>query len=369
MIYLDNAATTKIDPRVLEAMMPYLTEEYGNAGTLYSKGRHAFEAVERARAQVARYINAEPDQIIFTSGGSEANNLAVKGIFDTMVNRDVSTYVSSVFEHDSLLNAMDDVTVHYGIHHQSAYPAEMIFDDPPGGTGFVSCMMVNNELGDHYYVNDICKTAHKHGALFHTDAVQCYGDPIDVEAIGCDSLSLSSHKIHGPKGAGALYVRDRTLMQPLINGGMVQEFGLRGGTENVAGIVGFGEACELMQEVDANKLEFLASIFFDTLNGALGSMWERLNVNSENFGKILNLRIDGIDAETLVLAMDTRGVCISAGSACTSHESNPSHVLTALGLTDDEARSSVRISFSRMNTEEEALDAGRVMAECAKALA
>ena len=351
-------------------MMPYLTEEYGNAGTLYSKGRHAFEAIERARAQVARYINAEPDQIIFTSGGSEANSLVVKGVFDTMVKRDVSTYVSSVFEHDSLLNAMDDVAVHYGIHHDLMYPAETVFEDPPGGrAGLVSCMMVNNETGDHFYVYDICKAAHKRGALFHTDAVQCYGDPIDVEAIGCDFLSLSSHKIHGPKGVGALYARNRALLRPLIDGGMVQEFGLRGGTENVAGIVGFGEACERMQEVDPNELEFLASIFFGELGTALGSeMRWRLNVNSETFGKILNLRIDNIDAETLVLAMDSRGVCISAGSACTSHESNPSHVLTALGLTDDQARSSVRISFSRMNTEEEAREAAHIMAECVKAL-
>lgn len=356
---------------VLEAMMPYLTEEYGNAGTLYSKGRHAFEAIERARAQVARYINADPDQIIFTSGGSESNNFVVKGVFDTLCGHDGPKYVSSMVEHDSLLNAMDSMTACYGVQHEffDPYAVEEYFEKV-GKVGLVSCMMVNNETGDHFDVYNVCKAAHKHGALFHTDAVQCYGEEIDVEATECDFLSLSSHKIHGPKGVGALYVRNRTLLQPLIDGGMVQEYGLRGGTENVAGIVGFGKACELMEEVDANQLEWLVGVFFDELSVTLGSreMQERLNVNSENFGKILNLRFDGIDAETLVLAMDARGVCISAGSACTSHESNPSHVLTAIGLTDDQARSSVRISFSRMNTEEEAREAPHIMAECVKAL-
>lgn len=350
-------------------MMPYLTEEYGNAGTLYGLGRKAHMAVEHAREQVAHRINANPDQIIFTSGGSEANSLVFRGVYDYWMRsagEPASLYMSP-FEHESLIHSAEYLYKN-GVDWFTFDPRDGLIDVDDSG-GLVSCMFENNETGDRYNVYAIASQAHEHGALFHTDCVQAlYTGAVDVEEIGCDFMSISSHKIHGPKGVGALYVRDKRLLDPLIFGGSVQEFGLRGGTENVAGIVGFGKACELMHFT--NLMDWYSGVFRNTLEEDLrgSGLLDRLRYNSEGFGKITNLRFDGIDAETLVLAMDSRGVCISAGSACTSHESKPSHVLTALGLTDEQARSSVRVSFSRMNTEAEASDAAHIMADCVRAL-
>lgn len=350
-------------------MMPYLTEEYGNAGTLYGLGRKAHMAVEHAREQVARCINAEPEQIIFTSGGSEANSLVFRGLYDYCmrhVGEPGSLYMSP-FEHESLMRSAQYL-YSCGVDWNTFNPVDGL-TDTDYNMDLVSCMFENNETGDRYNVYAIASQAHERGALFHTDCVQAlYTGDVDVGEIGCDFMSISSHKIHGPKGVGALYARDKTVLDPLIFGGSVQEFGLRGGTENVAGIVGFGKACELLHFT--NLMSWCSWVFRNTLEEDLrrSGLLDRLRYNSKGFGKITNLRFNGIDAETLVLAMDSRGVCISAGSACTSHESNPSHVLRAIGLTDEQARSSVRVSFSRMNTEAEAEEAAHIMAACVKEL-
>ncbi len=384
MIYLDNAATTKIDPQVLDAMMPYLTEQYGNPGTLYGLGLQAKKAVENARKQVADFIGAKPEQIIFTSGGTEANNLVFSGMEEHLKGIGKAGVIISQYEHDSVIRSARRLG-------QRGFDVTYIRPDPEGhinlnevetalavNRGLVSVMYVNNETGSENDVKEIASVCKKRGELFHTDCVQaagCY--PIDVVEIGCDFLSISSHKIHGPKGVGALYVKDPTILSPLIIGGKSQEFGLRGGTENVAGIVGFGKACELAKQnlhTTQNQCSILKQLFYNHLiedMTNIGLSPDIVHINGEQIikhGKTLNLRFDGVDAETLLLMLSTNGVCVSAGSACTSHESQPSHVLTAIGLTPDEARSSVRISFSKMNTEDEVRDAATMFAACVKVL-
>lgn len=381
MIYLDNASTTQISDVVFEAMEPYLKNNFGNPGSVHSLGRASQDAVHHARQQVADLIGAEIDNIIFTSGGSEANNLCIKGYANKYSN---ASFAVSNIEHESLLRACDDVKSRgsfvylikpngYGyIDSKSVLNAIEIFN-----VNMVSVMMINNETGKYNDFDGIGLVCKAHNVLFHTDAVQALGtSQIDVNSIGCDFLSMSSHKIHGPKGIGALYVRDKSKIAPLIRGGDYQEFGYRGGTENVAGIVGFGQACEetrkLIRTKDRYRCEPLSKLFMDTLRNELSliGLENKLHYNSYDVlpSNIINARIDGIDAETLVLACSTKGLFISAGSACNSLNSEPSHVLKAIGLTDDEARNSFRVSFSRLNTDDDAVDGARIIAECAKIL-
>lgn len=382
MIYLDNAATTQISPKVLDEMIPYLKEEYGNPGTIYSLGRKAADAVALARRRVAEFIGAEPEQIIFTASGSEANNLAIRGARERLSLQKKNIILTSRVEHDSVIKASENYpTFFVGVDSQGIVSTEDIkrvleFNK---GIGLVSIMYVNNETGSVNPVAEIGKICAEYGALFHTDCVQAAGcQPIDVNEIGCDFLSISSHKIHGAKGVGALYVKDKKLLFPLICGGAVQEFGLRGGTENVAGIVGFGKACELatlgredyFKTVSYFRRLFLTCLEYDLKSVGLGDI---LFVNGESpydghKGKTLNIRLDGVDAEALVLMLDTQGVCVSAGSACRSHESQPSRVLIAMGLTPDEARDSIRISFSEFNTSIEVEEAARITANCVATL-
>lgn len=380
MIYLDNAATTQIDPKVLKAMMPYLTDQFGNPGTVYNLGRQARSAVENARAQVARFLNCEPDQVIFTSGGTEANNMVftISQHYLSEIGR--KHILISAVEHQSVLKSAQNLCIKHGFQTE-LFPvgrwgktsSVLLRDALKDNTGLVSVMYMNNEIGLVNAVNLIAKACHENGTLFHTDCVQAAGSiSIDVQKIGCDFASISAHKIHGPKGVGALYIKDKSLFEPMILGGSNQEFGMRGGTENVAGIVGFGAACELLMDsaIDqsAFRIDDMKHLFFNTLceHLTLHGFPNAVSVNGcMPFGtKTISLRCDGVDAETLVLMLDGYGVCISAGSACNSKEQVPSHVLKAIGLTDDQARSSFRVSFSRMNTAEEAERAGRIIAEC-----
>lgn len=377
MIYLDAAATTQIDRRVLESMMPYLTTQYGNAGTLYKFGRAANEALQSARAQVSRFVGADNGSIIFTSGGSESNNLVFHGAKEYLKRIGRTHVLVSAVEHDSVLRAAESLTKegfdvgYIPVQGDGSVSLTALEGLLRPDTGLVSVMYVNNETGAVNPVCDIGSLCMKHGVLFHTDCVQAAGcHAIDAVEIGCDFLSVSSHKIHGPKGVGALYVKDMTTITPLIYGGAEQEYGLRGGTENVAGIVGFGRACELsaaqLQE-DKTYVSSLKQRFVTELTDALKEqgMDGIIHINGGSImapGKTVNLRIDGVDNESLILMLDNKEICISAGSACQSHESNPSHVLTAMGLTMEEARSSVRVSFSRMNTMEEIIEAAQTIA-------
>ncbi len=383
MIYLDNAATTRISPEVLEAMMPYLTEEYGNAGTLYGFGRSAATAVKAAREKVAALFGCTPDHVIFTSGGSESNNTVFKGLRHRLKESGKTHMIVSAIEHDSVLLAADSLTKD-GFYTTYIKPGSDGCISPKAveaaiheDTGLVSVMFVNNETGVLNDINEIGRICRQNEVLFHTDCVQAAGQyPLTVYKNDVDFASVSSHKIHGPKGVGALFVKDKNFL-PLVCGGAEQEFGLRGGTENVAGIVGFGKAAEMavsnmhddMIEVSVMKQKFYMTMI-ETFR-ELGLDSGRVHVNGYPViepGKTLNLRFDGIDAQTLLLMLDSKGICISAGSACRSHEAEPSHVLVAMGISPDDARSSIRVSFSKYNTTYEAIEAAKAVAACIFAL-
>lgn len=381
MIYLDSASTTRVSNDVLDAMTPYLDNEYGNPGALYSLGRNAKDAVDRARKQVADSIGATPEQIIFTASGSEANTIVIRNTQDYLRRKNRNTVLVSKSEHDSIMRSVEKIPVKYvGVNGNGEVNVEDVnglLDLFRDDFGLASVMYSNNETGTVNNVKLIADACSKHGVLFHTDCVQaagCY--PIDVNEIGCDFLTLSAHKIHGVKGVGALFVRDKKTLSTQVYGGLSQEFGIRSGTENVAGIVAFGEAYKQaaqMQDRTLQAVSFDRKMFYNILVQALAEyhLEHIVHINGmpiDAGGKILNLRLDGIDAETLVLLMDARDVCISAGSACRSHESEPSYVLTSMGLTPEQARQSVRISFSLMNTMSEVCAAAKIMAECIAAL-
>ena len=384
MIYLDNAATTKIDSRVLVAMKPFLKDEYGNAGTLYSLGISARKAVENARKQVAWFINARPEQIVFTSGGTESNNMVFHdAMFRGFTSGNKKIIISSI-EHDSIMNSAEFLQNKCGFFHSKIrhfddgkVDLEDLFSKIDEDTTLVSIQMMNNEIGSINDVDKIAKICNERRVPFHCDSVQAAGClEIDVKKMGCDFLSVSGHKIHGPKGTGFLYVKNPQKFTPMIHGGGGQEHGLRGGTENVAGIVGLGKACELETGLSYDDRFYTTKMklaFWYALEEQMGKNGtsDILHENASSavgYGKTLNIRFDGVDAETLVLVLSSKNVCISAGSACRSHESNPSRVLTAIGLTKEQARNSIRISFSRMNTFDECEKAGRIVADTATEL-
>ena len=384
MIYLDNASTTRIDPSVLDAMMPFLTDEYGNPGTIYGLGRRAKEAVEKARAQVAKFIGAKPEQIIFTSGGTEANNMVFSSLLSFLEQSEKTHVITTSSDHVSVLNSARNLCIKRGfdltelqVNHRGCVELGSLKSELRENTGLVSIMYMNNETGSENPVEEIGAMCRERGILFHSDCVQAAGCcKLDVERMNCDFLSLSSHKIHGPKGVGALYVRDISLITPMIRGGSAQEFGMRGGTENVAGIVGFGAACELMNErlheIDVHN-SMLKQIFYNVLEENLKAqgLQNVLHVNGDliiKHGKTINIRFDDVDGETLLLMLDAKGIYVSAGSACHSHESKPSHVLLAMGIDPEDARNSIRVSFSKMNTEAEVKYAAGVIANCVAAL-
>ena len=379
MIYLDNAATTQIHPEVLDAMMPYLKEEYGNAGAMYGLGRRAANAVAEARQQVARLIGCAPNQIIFTSGGSEANNLVFAGLRPYLLENGKTHIITSAVEHDSVLKAVKSVcnplccntknviksdfgATFLGVNPNGEVLVGDLLDALTEQTGLVSVMYVNNETGAVNPVCEIGELCRSKNILFHTDCVQAVGfQDINVKDIGCDFLSISSHKVNAPKGVGALYVRDTSVLTPLIHGGAAQEFGFRGGTENVAGIVGFGKACEILaRDLKANKEKAndLRITFERALKENLSSLGLQhiLHINSESeHSKILNVRFDDVDGQTLLLMLD-------------AHEAEPSHVLLAMGLSEDEARDSIRTSFSHIQGTSEVLQAAKVIAQCVATL-
>lgn len=395
MIYLDNSATTPIHPEVLKAMMPYLKGGYGNAGAVYRIGRESAKAIQKAREQVAQLFNASADQIVFTSGGSEGNNMVFSyGMKCMLEERGKKHVVISQIEHDSVyeaathmfkpsgkVNIKDDFYTQF-IHIKSdgtvdVKHLEALLDEDES-IGLVSVMYVNNETGAVNPINHIGEICGERGIIFHTDCVQAAGcHTIDTNTIGCDFATISGHKIHAPKGIGAIYIKDKTLARSLIYGGANQEFGLRGGTENVAGIVGLGKACDLICSDFGTQrvtVSLLKRLFYGNMISYLkeAHLEDKIHVNGASVGdvgKTLNLRVENIDSETLLLMLDTKGVCISAGSACHSHKSEPSRVLTAMGLSDDEARDSVRISFSSTNTPAEVEEAAAIFSSCIEALA
>ncbi len=351
--YFDHNATTPVSPEVFQAMAPVLTEVFGNASSIHSYGQHARKLLDQARRDVASLIGASAQEIVFTSGGTEADNTALFGF-----GRPGHVITTSV-EHPAILQAsaqLPSVTAVPVDASGRVDPADIRRAIRPR-TRLISVMHANNELGVVQPVAEIAEIARSEGILMHSDGVQAPGKmPVDVKALGVDLYSISAHKIYGPKGIGALYVRKGTPLPALIFGGP-QEHKLRAGTENVAGAVGFGCAARWMLEHGAAEAARLA-VLRDRLEQGILSRVPDAHVNGarESILRVpntSNIRFDGIDSEPLLIALDLRGFAVSSGSACSSGATEPSHVLAAIGLTREQARSSVRFSLGRSNTREQ----------------
>ncbi|MDD2647766.1 MAG: cysteine desulfurase NifS [Eubacteriales bacterium] len=359
-IYMDNAATTGTDARVLEKMLPYFTAVYGNASSIHSFGREARKAVENARRQVAAAIGANPNEIYFTAGGSESDNFALKGAFDSRKGKGFHLITSAV-EHHAILHTAEYLekrgarVTYLPVDEFGRVSVGDVKNAIADDTRLISVMLANNEVGTLEPVKEIGKLTKERGILFHTDAVQAIGAvPVDVNEIGCDMLSLSGHKFHGPKGVGAIYIRSGVRLENLIHGG-AQERGKRAGTENVPAIVGLGEAITLavseMPEISARIAKMRDRLIGEILRNIPET---RLNGHpTERLPGNVNISFEGIEGEALLLSLDLQGIAGSSGSACTSGSLDPSHVLLAMGLRHETAHGSLRLSLGRDNTEEE----------------
>lgn len=359
-IYLDNSATTKLDEEVLNAMMPYLKESYGNPSSAYRIGRENKTIVEHARKQVADVLNANDDEIYFTSGGSEADNMAIKGV--AFANQDKGKHIiTSKIEHPAVLETCKELERHgfeityISVNKDGTIDLEELENSIQDDTILISIMFANNEIGTIEPIKEIGDIAKKHNILFHTDSVQAIGNiKIDVKELGIDLLSLSAHKFYGPKGVGALYVKEGVNFRKYLNGGH-QERNKRAGTENVAGIVGLGKAILLAYEDLEEKNKYLIKLrqyLINEINRTIvdskinGSLTNRLPGN-------INISFKGVEADNILTELDKRGIFISTGSACTTGSVESSHVLKAIGLSDIEAHSTIRISLGKYNTKEE----------------
>ncbi len=360
-VYADNAATTRLLPPVLEAMTPYLTEEYGNPSSLYSFGQSSRQAVDRARETVARCLNCRPDEVFFTSGGSEADNWAIKMTAEALSKKGKKHIISTVFEHHAVLHTLEFLKKHgfeitlLPVYDNGVVRVEDVKAALRPDTALVSVMFANNEIGTLQPIAEIGALCREAGVLFHTDAVQAVGHvPVDFAGMNIDMLSLSAHKFHGPKGMGALILRKGVRFGNLIDGG-AQEKGRRAGTENTAGIVGLAKAMELAcGSIEANTPRLTA--MRDRLIHGLLSSVERSRLNGDPVQRLpgnVNISFEGIEGESLLLMLDFKGICASSGSACTSGSLDPSHVLLAIGLPHAVAHGSLRLTLSEETTEED----------------
>jgi cysteine desulfurase len=360
IIYADNAATTKISAPVLEAMLPWLGEGYGNPSSIYTKGREAAAAIAEARAKVAKAINASPAEIFFTSGGSEADNWAIKSTARMLAQKGKKHIVTSAFEHHAVLHTVEAlrregfeisyVPVNGDGVVKAADVEALIRED----TALVSIMYANNEIGTLQPINEIGMLCRIRGVLFHTDAVQALGNvEIDVKAQSIDMLSLSGHKLHAQKGIGALYVKKGIKLPPLIDGGG-QESGMRAGTENTAAIVGLGVAAELAAQDIAGRAAKTAKMRDKLLKEILKLPRTHLNGSREKrLPGNLNVSFEGVEGESLLLMLDLKGIAASSGSACTSGSLDPSHVLLSIGLKHEIAHGSLRLTLNEDNTDKD----------------
>lgn len=361
-IYLDSAASTPVADEVIQEMLPFLKQQFGNPSSIHSFGRETTRAIQQARRRVADLIGAKPSEITFTSGGTEADNLAIKGAAEytnsALGKRHV---VTSYIEHDAVLEPCRDLerlgydVTYLPVTSQGLVRPEDLKRALTKETALVSVMHANNEVGTVQSVKEMCRIAHEAGALFHTDAVQAAGKiPVNIKDLGVDLLSMSSHKINGPKGVGALYIRHGLDVMPLIHGGG-QESELRSGTENVPGIVGFGKACELaaknmseyQKQVSGLRDYLIAKVSQEIPHSRLnGSTANRLPANA-------HFTFFGVNGEDLIIKLDENGIAASTGSACSVKKQKPSHVLKAMGFSYEEITGSLRLTLSMQNTKDE----------------
>jgi cysteine desulfurase len=353
-VYLDNNATTPVLPEVLEAMRPYFAEHFGNASSIHHHGQETRAAVERARDSVAALLGCWPSEIVFTSGGTEGDNLAISGL-----TRAGDHVISSTIEHHAVLNsckhleAMGCEVTYIPVDGRGLVDPDDVRVALRPNTRLITIMMANNETGVLQPVEEIGKIAAEADIYFHTDAVQAAGKvPIEVKRLGCDLLSISGHKLHAPQGVGAIYVGKGTILQPMFYGGS-HERSRRAGTENVPGIIGLGKAAELAREALERGDPAQMSAMRDRIEQTILSEVDATGVNGEGAPRVpntTNIHFDYIEGEALVIALDLKGLAVSTGAACSSGAIEPSHVLTAMGLPPEIARASLRFSLGKQNT-------------------
>ncbi|MGY5150635.1 MAG: cysteine desulfurase family protein [Candidatus Nitrosopumilus sp. bin_68KS] len=373
MIYLDNAASTKIHDDVLETMLPYLKEQYGNPSSIHRYGRLSHKAIEKARKQIASLINAEPSEILITSGGTESNNTALRGI---AMKNPASQIITSSIEHDAILEPCKKLS-------QSGFDVDYLPVDSFGmidilelkncisdKTCLVSIMFGNNEVGTIQQISEIAKICNEKKILFHTDAVQAVGKiPIDVQELGIDLLSISSHKLYGPKGIGALFIKNGVSIDPVILGGG-QENGLRSGTENVANIVGFGKACEIAKTHLDENMSNVKKLRDYMIKKILDEIPEvTLNGHSESrLPNNVHFTFLGVNGEDLIIKLDEFGIAASTGSACSVNTQKASHVLEAMGFSLEQITGSLRLTLGIFNNENEINETVEVLKKVVKEL-
>ena len=353
-VYLDNNATSPLLPEVFEAMRPYFFEKFGNASSIHQQGQQSRSAVERAREQVAELLNCRPAEIVFTSGGTEGDNLALFGLV-----KPGDHVITSAVEHHAVLNAckrLEEIgceVTYLPVDGCALVDPDDVLRAMRPATRLISIIFANNETGVLQAVNEIGKIAAEADVYFHTDAVQAAGKvAIDVKEIRCDLLTLTAHKMHGPQGAGALYVRKGTLLQPMLYGGR-HERSRRAGTENLAGIVGLGKAAEIARQGFTDGSVERVAALRDRLERTIVESVDQVSVNSAGALRVpntTNIVFDCLEGEAMVIALDLKGLSVSTGAACSSGAIEPSHVLIAMGLSPDRARASLRFSLGKQNT-------------------
>lgn len=359
-VYADNAATTPIHADVLNKMMPFLTTEYGNASTLYRLGQSSHKALENARQEVALLMNADPAEITFTGCGSESDNLALRGYLHSRQAKGKKHLIISTIEHHAILYTAQALekegfaVTYLPVNQYGQVEPQALEQAIRPDTALVSIMFANNEIGTINPVAELGRVCHEKGVVFHTDAVQAYGHvPIDVKAMNIDMLSLSGHKINAPKGVGAIYVRKGIRLEPQLTGGG-QERGLRSGTENIASIVGLGEAARLKRVNMERETAYIGALSRKLIDGVLQLPQTILTGHpTQRLPGTCSFCINAIEGESLVLRLDMNGICASTGSACSTGSLDPSHVLLGIGLSHEISHGSLRLTLGPQNTEED----------------